>query len=124
MRILLVDAAGQARSTTASWLEMLRGDPVVEVTASGTEALALLGNGKSPQFVLVDSQLADMNVFEFVRQVKARVSAPKVVMIARILTERLLAAARAAGADHGIEKSRLHKELPPLLQPGKIRQLA
>jgi hypothetical protein len=56
--------------------------------------------------------------------VKARVSAPKVVMIARILTERLLAAARAAGADHGIEKSRLHKELPPLLQPGKIRQLA
>jgi CheY-like chemotaxis protein len=115
MRILLVDAAGQARSTTASWLEMLRGDHVVEVTASGAEALTLLGNGKSPQFVLVDSQLADMNVFEFVRRVKAHVSAPKVVMIARILTERLLAAARAAGADHGIEKTRLHKELPPLL---------
>jgi CheY-like chemotaxis protein len=112
---LLVDAAGHSRATTASWLEMLRGDPVVEVTASGAEALALLGNGKPPQFVLVDSQLADMNVFEFVRQVKAHVSAPKVVMIARILTERLLAAARAAGADHGIEKSRLHRELLPLL---------
>jgi|SRR5512134_3669367 CheY-like chemotaxis protein len=115
MRILLVDAAGQTRATTARWLEMLRGDHVIEVTASGAEALTLLGNGKSPQFVLVDSQLADMNVFEFVRQAKAHVSAPKVVMIARILTERLLAAACAAGADHGIEKTRLHKELPPLL---------
>ncbi|HEU4921557.1 MAG TPA: response regulator [Burkholderiales bacterium] len=118
MRILLVDAAGPSRATTASWLEMLRGDPAVEVTASGAEALALLGNGKPLQFVLVDSQLADMNVFEFVRQAKAHVSAPKVVMIARILTEHLLASARAAGADHGIEKSRLQRELPPLLYPG------
>ena len=115
MRILLVDAAGHSRATTASWLEMLRGDHVVEVTASGAEALALLGDGKPPQFVLVDSQLADMNVFDFVRQVKAHISAPKVVMIARLLTERLLVAARAAGADHSIEKTRLHRELPPLL---------
>jgi CheY-like chemotaxis protein len=115
MRILLVDAAGQSRATTASWLEMLRGDPVVEVTASGAEALALLGNRQATQLVLVDSQLDDMDVFDFVRQAKAHASAPKVVMIARILTERLLAAARGAGADHGIEKSRLHRELPPLL---------
>jgi CheY-like chemotaxis protein len=116
MRILLVDAAGESRATTASWLEMLRGVQVVEITASGTEALALLGNGNPPQFVLVDSQLADMNVFEFVRRVKAHPLAPKVVMMARVLTQRLLAAARAAGADHGIEKVRLHKDLPSLLQ--------
>jgi CheY-like chemotaxis protein len=114
MRILLVDA-GESRATTASWLEMLRGVQVVEVTASGTEALQLLGNGNPPQVVLVDSQLADMNVFEFVRRVKANSIAPKVVMIARDLTQHLLAAARAAGADHGIEKTRLHKELPPLI---------
>jgi hypothetical protein len=46
------------------------------------------------------------------------VSNPKVVLIARVLSDRMLAAARAAGADHGIEKSRLHKELPALLPPG------
>jgi hypothetical protein len=39
-------------------------------------------------------------------------------MIARVLSQRLLAAGRAAGADHVIEKTRLHKELPPLLAPG------
>jgi hypothetical protein len=43
------------------------------------------------------------------------VIAPKLVMIAPILNENLLVAARAAGADHGIEKSRLHIELPRLL---------
>ena len=68
-----------------------------------------------PQVVLVDSQLADVSVFEFVRRVKAQAVAPKVVVIARVLTDRLLGAARAAGADHGIEKTRLHKELPTLL---------
>lgn len=115
MRILLVDAAGQSRTTTASWLEMLRGDHVVEVTASGAEALALLDNDKPPELVLVDSQLADMNLFEFLHRVKAHVIAPKLVMIAPILNESLLVAARAAGADHGIEKSRLHIELPRLL---------
>lgn len=115
MRILLVDGAGESRARTASWLEMVRGVQVVEVTASGAEALALLGNGRPPHLLLVDSQLADMNVFEFVRQVKAHPAAPKAVMIARVLTQRLLAAARAAGADHVIEKVQLHKELPPLL---------
>jgi CheY-like chemotaxis protein len=97
---------------------MLRGVQVVEVTASGADALALLGNGKAPQFVLVDSQLGDMNVFVFVRLAKAHSVAPKVVMMARVLTQGLLAAACAAGADHGIEKARLHKELPPLLLSG------
>jgi hypothetical protein len=37
-------------------------------------------------------------------------------MMARVVTQRLRTAARAAGADHGIEKSKLYKELPPLLQ--------
>ena len=115
MRILLVEGAGESRAKIASWLEMLRGVQVVEVTASGTEALALLGNGNPPHFLLVDSQLADMNVFDFVRRVKAHPAAPRVVMIARVLTQRLLAAGRAAGADHGIEKAQLHKELPQLL---------
>lgn len=116
MRILLVDVPGESRATTARWLEMLRGVQFVEVTASGNEALALLGNGKPVQVVLVDSQLSDMDVFEFVRRAKAHPVAPKVVMLARVLTQRLLVAGRAAGADHGIEKTRLHRELPPLLQ--------
>jgi DNA-binding NarL/FixJ family response regulator len=68
--------------------------------------------------VLVDSQLADMSSFDFIRRVKAAPAAPKVVIIARVITQHLRAAARAAGADGGIEKSKLHKELPPLLQPG------
>jgi CheY-like chemotaxis protein len=116
MRILLVEPPGETRATTASWLEMLRGVQMVEVTASGAEALALLGNGNPPQLVLVDAQLGDMSAFDFVRRIKAIPLAPKVVMMARVVTQRLRAAARAAGADHGIEKSQLHKELPPLLQ--------
>lgn len=117
MRILLVDRPGESRATTASWLEMLRGVQMVEVTASGAEALALLGNGNPAQLVLVDSQLADMSAFDFVRRVKAVPSAPKVIIIARVITQRLRAAARAAGAEDGIEKSQMYKQLPPILQP-------
>jgi CheY-like chemotaxis protein len=116
MRILLVESPGEARATTASWLEMLRGVQMVVVSASGAEALALLGNGNQPQVVLVDAQLGDMSAFDFVRRIKAKPLAPKVVMMARVVTQRLRTAARAAGADHGIEKSKLYKELPPLLQ--------
>lgn len=115
MRILLVDAPGESRASTASWLEMLRGVQVVEVTASGNEALQLIGNAKPPQVVLVNAQLADISVFDFVRRAKARAIELTVVMIASVLSQRVLAAARAAGADHAIEKARLHKELPPLL---------
>ena len=116
MRILLVESPGEARATTASWLEMLRGVQMVVVSASGAEALALLGSGSPPQLVLVDSQLGDMSAFDFVRRIKAKPLPPKVVMMARVVTQRLRLAARAAGADHGIEKSKLYKELPPLLQ--------
>ena len=115
MRVLLVGSSGESRATTAGWLQMLRGVDALEITDSCAEALVLLGNGNPPQLVLVDAQLADMNVFEFVRRVKARAVAPKVVMLATVLTASVLAAARAAGADHGIEKTRLQKELPPLL---------
>jgi CheY-like chemotaxis protein len=117
MRVLLVDAAGESRATTASWLEMLREVQVVEVAASGADALTLIGDSNPPQLVLVDSQLADMSVFEFVRMAKAHPAAPRVVMIARVLSQRLLAAARAAGADQSIEKTQLQRELPPLLHP-------
>jgi CheY-like chemotaxis protein len=116
MRILLVDAPGNSRATTASWLEMLRGVQVVEVTTSGAEALQLLGNGNPPQVVLVDSQLADITAFEFVRRAKAHGFKLTVVLMASVLSERLLAAARAAGADHAIEKARLHKDLPALIR--------
>lgn len=115
MRILLVDAPGASRAATASWLEMLPGVDDVEVTDSGMDALQLLGNGNPPQVIFVDSQLADISVFEFVRRAKAHWLAPKVIVIARVLTERLLIAARAAGADHGIDRLSLQNELPRLL---------
>lgn len=119
MPIVLIDREGHQRTTTASWLQMLRGVEAVEVLDSGAAALERLGSGlPPPQLVLVDSQLADMDPFELVRRIKSHLSAPKVVMIARVLSDRILAAARAAGADHGIEKSRLHKELPSLLPGG------
>lgn len=115
MRVLLVGSPGESRAMTASWLEILHGVDVLEVSGSCAEALGLLGNGNPAQLVLVDAQLSDMNVFEFVRRVKARAVAPKVVMMATVLTAPVLAVARAAGADHGIEKTRLQKDLPPLL---------
>ena len=55
-------------------------------------------------------------MFEFVRQAKAHRIRTEGGDDARILTERLLAAACAPLArTSGIEKTRLHKELPPLL---------
>ena len=119
MVIVLIDRAGHQRAATAAWLQMLRGVEAVEVIDSGAAALARISDGKPlPHLVLVDSLLSDMDPFELVRRIKSHPRAPKVVLIARVLSDRLLAAARAAGADHGIEKSQLHRELPSLLHRG------
>jgi CheY-like chemotaxis protein len=116
MRILLVNDAVASRATTARWLEMLRGVEMVEITSSGSEALQMLGNDNPAKMLLVDSQLADMSAFDLVRRIKSLAFPPMVVMIARVLTQRIRAEAHTAGADHSIEKSQLHKELPPLLE--------
>jgi CheY-like chemotaxis protein len=116
MRILLVNDALASRATTARWVEMVRGVEMVEITSSGSEALQMLGNDNPAKMLLVDSQLADMSAFELVRRIKSLALPLIVVMIARVLTQRMRAEAHAAGADHSIEKSQLHKELPPLLK--------
>jgi CheY-like chemotaxis protein len=116
MRILLVNDAVASRATTARWVEMVHGVEMVEITSSGSEALQMLGNDNPAKMLLVDSQLADMSAFELVQRIKSLALPPIVVMIARVLTQRMRAEARAAGADHSIEKSQLHNELPPLLK--------
>jgi len=93
---------------------MLRGIVLVEVAASVNEALALLDRLK-PDVVITDVRMPGMDGFELTRRLKARRTPPTVVMMTGLESAELHDEARVAGADCLLEKSRLHKLLPPFL---------
>ena len=114
MRILVVDDQVDFLPLVSSWLRMLRGIVAVEVSASPTEALALLDDLK-PDLVITDLNMPEMNGLELTRRVKARPTPPLVVVMTALPLQRYEDQAREAGADYFLEKSRLHKALPQFL---------
>ena len=84
------------------------------VADSGSEGLVSL-ESPAPDLVLVDVELPDMDGFEFTRVAKSNGGTYRVVLMIALETSRFQEWARRAGADHAMEKSRLHTNLPPLL---------
>ena len=114
MRILVVDHQANYLRLVSSWLRMLKGILEVEVTASPSGALARLDQLK-PDVVITDVQMPEMNGLEFTRLMKSRPTTPVVVVMAGLESAVFRAQALAAGADFFLEKSLLHKKLPPFL---------
>jgi CheY-like chemotaxis protein len=114
LRILVVDDHAFYLPLVSNWLQMLRGIVSVEVASDPAEALAMLEQLK-PDLVLSDVQMPGMNGFELTRQLKARAAPPVVVLMTGLESDEFREAARDAGADLFLEKSRLHKLLPKFL---------
>ena len=114
MRILVVDDQVDYLRLVASWLGMLKGILAVEVIASPSSALARLDELK-PDVVITDVQIPEMNGLEFTRLLKARPAPPVVIVMTGLESAAFRAQALAAGADFFLEKSLLHKKLPPFL---------
>jgi len=114
VRLLLVQGANPYRVITSQWLSALAGVTEVQVANAGLEALAVIAL-QSPDLVLVDAALPDMDGYEFTRQARLAAAKLRVVLMITVATDRFAGWAKDAGADHAVEKSRLHSELPPIL---------
>jgi two-component system response regulator RpfG len=98
----------------AAWLRMLRGIVTVEAAASAADALAMLDEFR-PEVVITDIRMPEMDGIDFTRRLKARPAPPVVVVMTGLESRRFREDAHDAGADYFVEKSRLHKQLPPFL---------
>jgi CheY-like chemotaxis protein len=114
VRLLLVQGANPYRNITSQWLAALAGVSEVQVASAGLEALTFIA-ALAPDLVLVDAALPDMDGYEFTRQARLAAAKVRVVLMITVATERFAGWAKEAGADHAMEKSRLHSELPPIL---------
>jgi DNA-binding NarL/FixJ family response regulator len=88
---------------------------VVGEAHSGREALRLL-DALHPALLLLDLELPEVDGLTVLRQVKARPSPPRVVVVTLHDQEEIRAAAEDAGADGFVGKGAFTTALAPLLQ--------
>ncbi|HEX2474968.1 MAG TPA: response regulator [Lacipirellulaceae bacterium] len=86
-----------------------------EFADNGREALEKLGQ-KTPDLVLTDLQMPEMDGLELVRQTKARFPATPVVLITAYGSEELAVAALQAGASSYVPKRNLHRDIKRTLE--------
>lgn len=113
-RALLVAANDDFLQSVTDWLA---NDPQVGVVGrahAGSEALAQV-EALSPELVLVDVTLPDINGFELARQIKSRADAPFVVLVSFFDSQVLRLEAWSAGADGVVPKSEMTNRLKPLV---------
>jgi DNA-binding NarL/FixJ family response regulator len=115
LRVLLVDDNQAFRDLAA---RELAGDARVQVVGqaqSAEDALAQLPRAQ-PDLVLLDIGLPGMNGLEATRQIKARLGAPRVVLVTIYDTPGYRAAGIAAGADGFIAKDEFDTQIAPLIE--------
>ena len=97
-KCLIVDGSSVIRKVAKRILTTAQ-DHVVEAD-SGSAALGTLASG-APSIVMVDGDLADMNVIDFIRQVRAlcELSQPKIIVMMTEMDLVLMTKAKRAGAN-------------------------
>jgi DNA-binding response OmpR family regulator len=110
LAVLLVDRSGEFMEAVSDWLTT---DPMFRVVGAigrGREAVERVVRD-TPDLVLVDTTLPDLNGFEVARSIKSLTDPPMVVLVAFHDSETARLAAQAAGADDLIAKSDVTKGL-------------
>ncbi len=114
MRLLLIDDHASFLDTLAKMLGDVPGMEVVGRASNGVEGLRLAAE-RRPDVVVVDFTMPGMDGQAVTRALKAQPGAPKVIMMSVHAEPEYREAALAIGADSFLTKSRLYKELAPLL---------
>lgn len=113
-RILFADDSQKMRSTVRSLL--IQSNPTWEIyeAQTGKEALEKT-SALNPDIVILDLNFPDLNGSEVVRLIRARPTAPKIVICSFGDPAHLAVAAREAGADAYIPKSSFIEEFEATL---------
>ena len=104
MRILIVDAMSHTREHLRTFLELQEGLEVIGEASSGAEALRL-SQALSPDIVIIDINLPDMNGLDVTRQVTASAPHQSVILLTLHSEDLLLQDAIAVGAQACVGKS-------------------
>jgi DNA-binding NarL/FixJ family response regulator len=104
MRILIVDGLSHTRENLRAFLELQDGLEVVGEATSGREALQL-SRRLTPDIVILDINLPDMDGLEAARQLTALSAKPSVFLLVLHLEDLNLSAAYSAGVLVCVEKS-------------------
>lgn len=114
MRAILVD---DYPPFLAALVALLRDQSVIDVVGrahSGTDGLKLVSE-LTPDLVLVDYSMPDMDGITITRLLKAGPNPPKVVIVTSHAEPEYKELALHAGADGFVVKSEVHQDLLPLL---------
>ena len=117
-RILLVDDSPDFLRAARQFFSHLPNVEIVGTAVSGLDSLAQVSL-LQPDLVIMDLSMPVMNGLEATRRLKMQSDAPAVVIATTHQSQEFQAAAKAAGADGFVCKSRFNEDVPSLL-----RQLA
>jgi DNA-binding NarL/FixJ family response regulator len=115
IRVLLVDDSDVFLNVEERWLSK---DPRVQIVGrahSGQEAVEHVSR-LSPDLVLMDLNIPDMNGLEAARKIKAKPGAPRIVLLTVEINEEFKTAAEAIKVDGFLAKAQMSTDLLPLLQ--------
>ena len=114
LKILLADDHREFLEVASRFLADHGGIEVVGAARSGKEAVQM-ARDLSPDMVLMDLSMPDLNGLEATRRIKSLKPPPMVVMLTLYDAPEIQSCASAAGADHFITKSEFGELLLPLL---------
>lgn len=114
IRVLLVDDSRDYLESAADYLSR---HPQLQIVGRCTDGEEALFSMKSlhPDLVLTDLAMPGMNGLQLARLLKARPSAPVVVVVSLLEGDLYRTVAVEAGADGFVSKSDFAAELPPLI---------
>ena len=113
--LLIVEDHDTVRTSLREWLMAIFKDWHVLEAKSGEEAVALAAD-RSPDLVLMDIGLPQMNGIEATRRIKAALPQTQVVILTIQEASQYRDDAARAGASGYVVKRRMHTELIPLLK--------
>ena len=114
LRVLVVDDSADYRAAVSRLIATYPQVETAAEAASASEALSRMGLA-SPDLLLIDVAMPEVNGLELTRAIKALPQPPKVIIVTLYDTPTYREAARAAGADGFLGKSQLGDDLPGLM---------
>ena len=111
MQVLVVDDQAPFRAAARAVFSRIAEFDLVGEAASGEEAVAPSTPSSSPDLVLMDINMGEMNGIEATRQVTASRRRPMVILVSTYAPEDLPADARSSGAAAYVHKDELSPRL-------------